>query len=76
MESFQNGEGKNASNKQGEGKVSKTGRKRKYQIKGETSNASKKHGGIHLMKGRGIILSYNKCTNNSNFFIGIILSQF
>ena len=34
MESFQNGEGKNASNKQGEGKVSKTGRKKKYLIKG------------------------------------------
>ena len=76
MEISKNGQVKDAPNKQGEGKVSKTGRKRKYQIKGEMGNASNKHGGIHLMKGRGIILSYNKCTNNSNFFIGIILSQF
>ena len=79
MELLQNGEGKNVSNKQGEGKVSKTGRKRKYQIKGETGNASNKHGGIHLMNYRyiGTILSYNKCKNNSNFFIGsIIPSQF
>ena len=46
MELLRNGEGKNVSNKQGERKVSKTGRKRKYQIKGETGNASNKHGGI------------------------------
>ena len=43
MELLRNGEGKNVSNKQGEGKVSKMGRKRKYQIKGETDNASNKH---------------------------------
>ena len=74
MELLRNGEGKNVSNKQGEGKVSKAGRKRKYQIKGETGNASNKHGGIHLMKGRGIKSSYNKYTNKSNIFMGIILS--
>ena len=43
MELLLKGEGKNVFNKQGEGKVSKTRRKRKYQIKGETDNASNKH---------------------------------
>ena len=52
MESFQNGESKNASNKQGEWKVSKTGRKKKYLIKGEKGNASHKHEKIYPKKWR------------------------
>ena len=52
MKSFQNREGKNASNKQGEGKVSKTGRKKKYLIKGGKGNASHKHEEIYPKKWR------------------------
>ena len=50
MELLRNGEGKNVSNKQGERKVSKTGRKRKYQIKGETGNASNKQGILNCLQ--------------------------
>ena len=52
MELLRNGEGKNVSNKQGEGKVSKTGRKKKYLIKGEKGNASHKHEKIYPKKWR------------------------